>query len=123
MKNILTVLCALASMLLISSCVQNNTICYHKIVYEVSSSPAVNMDIHFINSGNESYMTPAVGSFFSQECPGIISGWRAYISASAIPNPDYPVETRITIKIFLDDVLVTQTTDQDRAQLEYIVPE
>ena len=125
MKKTLTVLCALAAILLTSSCAQKTTMSspYHKIVYEVSSTPDVNMDVRFIYPGRESVLSPGTGSYFSQECPGITAGWHAFISASVIQDPDYPIDAVVSIKIYMDDVEVAQTSGQNRAQLEYNVPE
>lgn len=124
MNRMRSIFCALAALLVFSSCANNksSSIVYHKLVYEVTSSPSVNMEIRYMYPGIN-VLSSSRGSSFRQECLGVEAGFGAFMSAQAITDKDHPVDTQISIKIYLDDQLKCQTSDMNFAKLEFTVPE
>ena len=119
-----SIFCALAALLVFSSCANNksSSVIYHKLVYEVTSSPSVNMEIRYMYPGIN-VLSSSRGSSFRQECPGVEAGFGAFMSAQVITDKDHPTDAQVSIKIYLDDQLKCQTSDMNFAKLEFTVSE
>lgn len=109
-------LCAL----LLTACGDADSVPYHRLKYEVTSDPAVNMFIRFNHPGfKEPFGTG--GAQFVQDCGYVPAGFNASIQAEAIPIPGLDWDYNITLRIYEDDVCTAQTSGIGSAQLSHTV--